>query len=383
MRAQVLGVRLFAATVLRPRSRAIRRNRHAKLQATRSARPGPGFASGRVRLRPAATCHRRASRHTARVSESFHMTPDAFRRHGHEVVEWVAAYMERVERAPGRVGRPARRDPRRAAPSGTGGARPFAALLGDLDEVVLPGITHWQAPGWFAYFPANTSGAVDSRGAGVGRSWRAGDAVVVEPGADRDRGARARLARRPARPARALQDIVRPGGGVIQMSASDSTHLMHVVARERDARRRADDRLVAYALLPGALVRRARRARRRLRARASARRRRRLRAASGRVAGRHRSGSRGRPRADDRDERDRDHGHAAQSTPSEISPTSRTRTACGSTSTLPGRARRCSARSTAGIRRASSASTATRSTRTSGCSPTSTATCCGWPTARR
>ena len=35
-----------------------------------------------------------------RLPESFHMTPDEFRRHGHEVVEWVAAYMERVGSLP-------------------------------------------------------------------------------------------------------------------------------------------------------------------------------------------------------------------------------------------------------------------------------------------
>ena len=34
----------------------------------------------------------------------------------------------------------------------------FEELIGDLDKVVMPGITHWQSPGWFAYYPATTSG---------------------------------------------------------------------------------------------------------------------------------------------------------------------------------------------------------------------------------
>src|SRR5690349_16858887 len=85
------------------------------------------------------------------------MTPDEFRRHGQTVVEWVARYMERAGELPivpgvapgeiaGRMPASAPEDP-----------EPFEALLADLDDVVLPGITHWQSPGWFAYFPANSS----------------------------------------------------------------------------------------------------------------------------------------------------------------------------------------------------------------------------------
>ncbi|MDP9118110.1 MAG: pyridoxal-dependent decarboxylase, partial [Actinomycetota bacterium] len=86
------------------------------------------------------------------------MTPDEFRRHGHEVIEWIAAYYERIESfpvlaqvEPGQItaSLPA------AAPQ-TG--EPFAAVLRDLDELILPGITHWQHPSFFAYFPANASG---------------------------------------------------------------------------------------------------------------------------------------------------------------------------------------------------------------------------------
>lgn len=86
------------------------------------------------------------------------MTPDDFRKRGHEVIEWIARYMEDVEgfavqsRArPGEV--------YAALPANAPEApEAFGDILRDLDEVVMPGITHWQSPNFFAYFPANTSG---------------------------------------------------------------------------------------------------------------------------------------------------------------------------------------------------------------------------------
>ena len=175
------------------------------------------------------------------------MTPDEFRRHGHEVVEWVASYMERVGELPivstVKPGEIQARLPE-AAPEEP---EPFDELLRDLDEIVLPGITHWQAPGWFAYFPANTSGPsilAELVAAGLGAQgmlWATGPAVTeIE-----------------ARVLDWLVDLlglpqhfktaVGPGGGVIQMSASDSTHLVHVVARDRAIRDGASiGRLVAY-----------------------------------------------------------------------------------------------------------------------------------------
>lgn len=85
------------------------------------------------------------------------MTPEEFRRHGHEVVEWIARYLEEVERyrvlpgvEPGsiRAALPA------AAPEQ---GEPFAALLRDFRNVIVPGITHWNHPGFFAYFPSTAS----------------------------------------------------------------------------------------------------------------------------------------------------------------------------------------------------------------------------------
>jgi aromatic-L-amino-acid decarboxylase len=86
------------------------------------------------------------------------MTPEEFRKYGHAAVDWIAEYYERLESfpvlsqvAPGDV-----RAELPAHPPETG--EPFDAVLADLDRIVLPGITHWQHPSFFAYFPANASG---------------------------------------------------------------------------------------------------------------------------------------------------------------------------------------------------------------------------------
>ncbi|MGH3646749.1 MAG: pyridoxal-dependent decarboxylase, partial [Micromonosporaceae bacterium] len=87
-----------------------------------------------------------------------HMTAEEFRRYGHAAVDWVADYWERVgelpvlsQVSPGEIA-----DRLPAVPPTTG--EPFQQLLDDLEPVVLPGLTHWQHPSYFGYFPANTSG---------------------------------------------------------------------------------------------------------------------------------------------------------------------------------------------------------------------------------
>ncbi|MBA3427162.1 MAG: aspartate aminotransferase family protein, partial [Actinobacteria bacterium] len=91
------------------------------------------------------------------MTDSFHMTPAEFRRHGHALVDWVAQHMDRVAALPVQSSvEPG--DVRALLPSAAPeDPEPFESLLRDLDDVVLPGITQWQSPGWFAYFPANTS----------------------------------------------------------------------------------------------------------------------------------------------------------------------------------------------------------------------------------
>ena len=85
------------------------------------------------------------------------MHPDEFRRHAHELVDWMADYLRDVGTmpitpavAPGDI----RRQISAAPPID---AEPFEALFDDFRRVIVPGMTHWNHPGWFAYFPGNTS----------------------------------------------------------------------------------------------------------------------------------------------------------------------------------------------------------------------------------
>ncbi|CAN5161061.1 pyridoxal-dependent decarboxylase [soil metagenome] len=100
-----------------------------------------------------------------------HMTASQFRAHGRQVVDWIADYLETVESRPVRSqvspGDLTAALPARPPETGT----PFDDVLADLDRVILPGITHWQHPSYFAYFPANASGPAilgDLLSAGLG-----------------------------------------------------------------------------------------------------------------------------------------------------------------------------------------------------------------------
>ena len=90
--------------------------------------------------------------------KTYHLSPSDFRRLGHAAIDWIADYYERVESLPvlSRVKPGEIRASLPAHPPATG--EPFDAVLKDLDELILPGITHWQSPNFFAYFPANNSG---------------------------------------------------------------------------------------------------------------------------------------------------------------------------------------------------------------------------------
>lgn len=86
------------------------------------------------------------------------MNRDEFRDWGHRLIDWVAEYLENVEQYPVmsqvKPGDIRARLP--AAPPLEG--EPFAAIFRDFEEIILPGITHWQSPNFFAYFPSNNSG---------------------------------------------------------------------------------------------------------------------------------------------------------------------------------------------------------------------------------
>jgi len=178
------------------------------------------------------------------------MSPAEFRRRGREVIDWIADYWERVETLPvlSPVTPGAVRDSLPPHPPAVG--EPFEDVMRDLEQLILPGITHWQSPNFFAYFPANTSGPsvlgdLVSSGLGVqGMLWATSPACTE------------------------LETLVLDwlgemldlppqfhstgsGGGVIQDSASSAALCALLAGRERATKgasntQGADPRLVAY-----------------------------------------------------------------------------------------------------------------------------------------
>lgn len=160
------------------------------------------------------------------------MTPEEFRRAAHATVDWVADYLERIEEFPvlARVQPGEIRDGLAEHPPPTGES--WDRILGDLDELILPGITHWQAPDFFAFFPANSSGPavlgdLVSSGLGVqGMLWATSPActeletLVLDWLVDMCHLPRGFSSRS-------------DGGGVIQDSASSATLVALLAARER------------------------------------------------------------------------------------------------------------------------------------------------------
>jgi aromatic-L-amino-acid/L-tryptophan decarboxylase len=184
------------------------------------------------------------------MTTTFHMTPEEFRRHGYAVIDWLAEYQQRVESFPVRSQvQPGQiRAALPASPPQKG--EPFESILEDLDQLILPGITHWQSPSFFAFFPANNSGPsilgdLLSSGLGVqGMLWATSPActelethvldwmadLLELPSAFKSSGA---------------------GGGVIQDSASSAVLCALLAARERATGFRSNEnggegKLVAY-----------------------------------------------------------------------------------------------------------------------------------------
>jgi aromatic-L-amino-acid decarboxylase len=85
------------------------------------------------------------------------MTPDEFRKHAHELVEWMAGYMENVENYPVKSSVVPGEIFRKIPDNPPAHSEPFNSLMKDFNEIIMPGISHWQNPNFFAYFPANTS----------------------------------------------------------------------------------------------------------------------------------------------------------------------------------------------------------------------------------
>lgn len=173
-----------------------------------------------------------------------HMTPEEFRALGRRMVDWIADYWDRVgdlpvlsQARPGEIAaRLPEHPPERGLPD-------WDEIFQDVEKVVLPGMTHWQSPGFFAFFPCNASfpailGEMLSAGFNInGMLWATSPAateletrvldwtgeMIGLPACFRSTGA---------------------GGGIIQGTASESTLIAMVAARRRVA---GTGELVAYA----------------------------------------------------------------------------------------------------------------------------------------
>ncbi|MDP1806033.1 MAG: pyridoxal-dependent decarboxylase, partial [Acidimicrobiales bacterium] len=179
------------------------------------------------------------------MPDGYHWTPDEFRAHGHEVVEWVARYLETLEDRPVQSTVEPGWVRAQLPPSPPEAPEPFSDVLADLDRVILPGVAHWQHPGWHAYFPTGASGPsvladLVSSGLGVqGMLWSTSPACTELETHVLDW--MAELLGLPDR-FRSEGD----GGGVIQDSASGATLCALLAARWRAAGDGPFDRLRAY-----------------------------------------------------------------------------------------------------------------------------------------
>jgi len=179
------------------------------------------------------------------------MTPEEFRRYGYAVVDWIADYQSRIESfpvlsqvKPGEV-----RASLPANPPTRGES--IEAMLMDVDEIILPGVTHWQSPNFFAYFPCNASGPgilgdLLSSGLGVqGMLWSTSPACT-----ELETHVVDWLVGMLGLPDKFLSSS--SGGGVIQDTASSAVLCALLAGRERASgyttnKRGGNGRLVAYA----------------------------------------------------------------------------------------------------------------------------------------
>ncbi len=182
--------------------------------------------------------------------KSYHMTPEQFRRHGRAVVDWIADYYERIETLPVlsqvKPGQIRQALPAEAPAEG----ETFSAILQDISKVILPGVTHWQSPNFFAYFPANASGPsilgdMLSSALGVqGMLWATSPACT-----ELETHVLDWLVTMLGLPRKFLS--TGSGGGVIQDTASSASLCAMLAARERATNRLSnrqgcDGKLVAY-----------------------------------------------------------------------------------------------------------------------------------------
>lgn len=109
--------------------------------------------------------------------QDFHMSPEEFRHWGYKTIDWIADYWAKVEKLPVlsqvKPGELRSQLPERAPEKG----EDYQTILEDLDRLIVPGLTHWQSPNFFAFFPTGISapsvlGELISAGLGIqGMLW--------------------------------------------------------------------------------------------------------------------------------------------------------------------------------------------------------------------
>lgn len=80
-----------------------------------------------------------------------------FRKHAHELVDWMADYLENIDQYPVKSQVAPKEIYNKLPNSAPQESEPFKTIFEDFQNIIMPGITHWQNPSFFGYFPANTS----------------------------------------------------------------------------------------------------------------------------------------------------------------------------------------------------------------------------------
>lgn len=178
------------------------------------------------------------------------MTPEQFREEGKKIIDWIADYYQDIEKYPvlSQVKPGEIKDslPKSAPQKGES----IDDMMADLDEKIMPGITHWQSPNFFAYFNSNTSfpsilGDLLSSGIGVqGMIWATSPAATELETRVLDW-----LIEAMGMPENFKSNST--GGGVIQDTASTAALTAIIAARERATKFQSnekgiDEKLVAY-----------------------------------------------------------------------------------------------------------------------------------------